>query len=509
MELTSKMDRRALLVSAASTVGSFATDISASSKTDSPSSVSTGHYVNVRDFGAKADGETDDTKAVQAAADSLVSGGILFFPTGSYALTQVRIQSNTWVLGAGGGSVLVSRSKVPVRGVITNADQVTGNVHLRVSNITIQRTVALATDFNDHVFFKNSSFICIEDTTQLGVATDGGSNKAITLEGCQYGWIVRNYCKNIGDNCIAVNWNGSRQSGYHTIANNTTEVGSWTHSHIVATSDHTKILDNVFIGGTFGVELGNDVDSVTVRGNECIGCGVFISPSGSNFEISENTALDPGRGSIYVNSAFGPTRGHVIRNNNVTTIYCNGAGNRFEDVLIEGNKVHGNLSIGDGSGIVVQSVENALVRNNTCHGHARFGVHFQTTRNAVVEGNVCFGNRGHGIQMDIGSPSYSAIVRSNVCYSNQGFGFRLEQPQNWTFVDNEGWGNSSGLVSVVNPLLRGRTPFKSVRISGFGPPSFYGAPGSTYYRLDGGSGSSLYVKESADSSSDGWVGTTR
>jgi len=45
-----------------------------------------GAPVNVKDFGAKGDGTTDDTAAIQAAISS-VSSGILYFPVGSYKTT--------------------------------------------------------------------------------------------------------------------------------------------------------------------------------------------------------------------------------------------------------------------------------------------------------------------------------------------------------------------------------------------------------------------------------------
>jgi polygalacturonase len=44
-------------------------------------------YVNVKEYGAKADGKSDDTQAIQKAlAAAVKKGGICFLPTGSYRL---------------------------------------------------------------------------------------------------------------------------------------------------------------------------------------------------------------------------------------------------------------------------------------------------------------------------------------------------------------------------------------------------------------------------------------
>ena len=47
---------------------------------------------NAKDFGAKGDGKTDDTKAIQSALDYIIDngGGTLFFPTGRYRLATMQ-----------------------------------------------------------------------------------------------------------------------------------------------------------------------------------------------------------------------------------------------------------------------------------------------------------------------------------------------------------------------------------------------------------------------------------
>lgn len=65
---------------------------------------------NVRDYGAVADGTTDDTAAVQAALDAAaVSGGIVFFPAGNYSVNPVFAAQGVSIQGASNANTIVKR----------------------------------------------------------------------------------------------------------------------------------------------------------------------------------------------------------------------------------------------------------------------------------------------------------------------------------------------------------------------------------------------------------------
>lgn len=73
-------------------------------------SMISGAVANVLDFGAVGDGVTDDTAAIQAAIDSVNQLGTVFFPAGTYKITDTLdiIYTNVWhavnLLGVGNGS---------------------------------------------------------------------------------------------------------------------------------------------------------------------------------------------------------------------------------------------------------------------------------------------------------------------------------------------------------------------------------------------------------------------
>ena len=54
-----------------------------------------GVFYNVKDYGAKGDGQTIDTKAIEAAIDAAAAkgGGTVFFPAGNYQSFTIHLKS--------------------------------------------------------------------------------------------------------------------------------------------------------------------------------------------------------------------------------------------------------------------------------------------------------------------------------------------------------------------------------------------------------------------------------
>jgi hypothetical protein len=60
--------------------------------------------INVKSEGAKGDGVTDDTTAIQAIIDSMTTGGTIFFPKGTYKITNLSIL-NPYITLKGEGTI--------------------------------------------------------------------------------------------------------------------------------------------------------------------------------------------------------------------------------------------------------------------------------------------------------------------------------------------------------------------------------------------------------------------
>ncbi len=71
------------------------------------------HFVSVKDYGAKADGATDDAAAIQSALDSLKdSGGIIIFPVGTYLIKSAVLFYSNQTLWFESGAVLLQGAAI-------------------------------------------------------------------------------------------------------------------------------------------------------------------------------------------------------------------------------------------------------------------------------------------------------------------------------------------------------------------------------------------------------------
>jgi hypothetical protein len=98
--------RRRLAQAAA--LGALAPGAGIAAKADQASGSQTSNAANTifdaRQFGAKGDGKSDDTKAIQSAIDAGTRGGAVFVPPGVYLSSELRLRPHVSLIGVAGWS---------------------------------------------------------------------------------------------------------------------------------------------------------------------------------------------------------------------------------------------------------------------------------------------------------------------------------------------------------------------------------------------------------------------
>ena len=142
--------------------------------------------VNVKDpqFGAKGDGVTDDTAAIQAALDAVYTagGGRVYLPPGTYIVTQIQLRDDVELFGESRGSTTLKlKASANTDIIIKHASDTGLNVGLR--HLTVNGNQSNNTQGG--VYWSGSSgnrgpTITIEDVlvTQCRDDTNGGGGAA-------------------------------------------------------------------------------------------------------------------------------------------------------------------------------------------------------------------------------------------------------------------------------------------------------------------------------------------
>lgn len=172
-------------------------------------------FANIMDFGAAADGATDDTPAFKAALDAATA---VYVPPGTYIVQLLSIPSHRKLFGAGETSV------IKTAGAPRSFGSEEGASHITLSGFTIEghglfEEICPGEDETDTripnqffgISFKKCEYLCIENLTITQVPGYG-----IELDGCRYSDINSIRVINSGRLCgysgITLNFN-SKQLG--------------------------------------------------------------------------------------------------------------------------------------------------------------------------------------------------------------------------------------------------------------------------------------------------------
>ncbi len=344
---------------------------------------------NVRDFQAAGDGVTDDTVSVkQALAAALRAKGTVYFPPGTYVLSDtLEVTDTVALVGAGWGSTLRLKSGVRKVMILVQGMSSTGETFgFHASNFVLDGSQGGQLDAG--LLQINSAVGFVVD--HLWVRNGGRPGESRS--------------QGVGGIAIAVKSLRNRVSSRGVVLNSLIE--ETTKPGIVWSTHATDglISGNVIRGASGNSQTPclaiSEGRNVTVVGNSvsrCEGSGISIA-NGSN-----NVA--PLHAIVANNHAYANGTG-LVEGNGIQVV--NAAPDRTAFIEITGNVLYENSGAGDGYGILVQNVDHVVVKGNIVRNNKRSGIVLYNVSGGIVEGNYVFGNN------KLGTPEHSGIMLHQV-----------------------------------------------------------------------------------------------
>jgi hypothetical protein len=378
---------------------------------------STQGIFNVRCYGAKGDGKTDDLGAVLAARDAVnaAGGGVLFFPRGTFVVSNtIEIGASTTVLGLGAVSLLQAKPGVACFNMLLtrNADDV------RVRDLVLDGNRAMTSPPADA---DNENIGCGFLGQPVGRGQTGLSIKNVIVRD-HHGSGIRITGPNNSDDPYRLCPNEVEVIGCQIL-------GCGSRGVILTRATRARIAGNVITCCTqAGIQLvksraavidGNVVQKTVQSLGSRGGQGIFAANS-FDYVIVNNVASENERWGIVASGSVGifppqhPMSQRYLVAHNVCRANATG-GITIDPTLPEDHPDHDQIQdsfatvasnvcvANQGPGIRTTHAGYLAVYGNICDGNDNAGIGIVSSRYAVVADNVLTGNsNGVGFFADAG-----------------------------------------------------------------------------------------------------------
>lgn len=393
--------------------------------------------VNVHWFGAKGDGVTDDTAAIQAAIQAAVGNTTFFSADKVYIISsELTLPSSSHLFGYGAKLFLKALSNSRM---LSNNNHTAGNTNIFIEGLEFdgnknnQGSVSTPA-----ILFKKSTFVTLQNV----IVHD---SRIATYLVDSYNQILFVDCSNCTvEKCESYNSDQGGVLGFYGAGGN------------------HKILNNNFYNGATGIEGSNQTDSVvsknTVR-NVGYSC---ISYSGLRNVISENILSGSSQGSGIVCGHAGTppliadysvVSGNIISDTRQYGIAT--AGSSY--VTITNNQITRSLNSYSHSIYILQNCKNIKVIGNTIIdgftiGATASGIFVEDSDGSVISDNIIknvLGNStGHGIYLYLSCPN--TIISGNIVNNSAGSGILLSSSASTRCIVNRNNISTSALTGITS-----------------------------------------------------------
>lgn len=271
-----------------------------------------GIYKNVKDYGAKGDGVTDDASAIQSAltASNVDGGGIVFFPEGTYLLKSSALFYSNQILLFEPGATLLQGAAINslMRNYSTTSVGGYDGTH---DSMIIGATFdgGTYTENNTLLGFCHAKNITVKDCkfkNAYGIWHDLeiNSSQYVLVENCDF-----NGSRKTGQNGENLQIDGACSTSYYpwgdikidnTVSqyvevkgchfhSNTTSPGIGNHSNMA--HKFIRIHDCIFDGNTSSrgaINFTSNMTDIDIHDNTFNGCTIGIGSSGATYYIHDN-----------------------------------------------------------------------------------------------------------------------------------------------------------------------------------------------------------------------------
>lgn len=398
-------------------------------------------FANVMDYGAKADGTTDDREAF---VNALATGKPVYAPEGTYRISSaITVNAGVHVFGDGQGKTILKfdNQTDPQKYLFQNYTEASKQGAIfRDFTIDVNTYEQDPKKFHGGIFLQAFTDILI-DNIEVYHTSEGGN--AVTLWGCSRGTVSNCFMHHLYGTGIYV----CESSSKINIVNNKVIdsivtsgcIDCWQSNNIVIEGNYVESQNNLTFGMNIdtcrqliiannncnasntgiavfsssemtiignrcrnssfaGIELqkntsGNPCSIITIADNDCLYNGEFgiVDSSESQFtKIHNNRIGETQKHGIYcVNNSLCDIKGNTVRNSGLSTA------NTFADIYIAGTgqypSINDNVmySANAAANVYTESgVGGVMCNNNNCLATGgTYNINIVGTASAIVENN--------------------------------------------------------------------------------------------------------------------------
>jgi parallel beta-helix repeat protein len=343
--------------------------------------------ISVSAFGARGDGQTNDTQAFIAAITVAASEGArLQLGNATYLLTAtLTIPATAKPISIAGGTstTLLFAPPHPIDSGIV----VSKNSAVELKSFTIQGSGA---GLNHAIFVTGSTNVRLDSLQIKNIQGTGAlTTSAIILSGDNLVWITNSIFTGVGagpGKPAFVIWNYYKTDSQNIyISHNNISGNAANISIAMFDTNHSVIQNNVIDGGNNCVNpCNNNGYGVVFYLENLHGFPPNLAPKLQDETITGNQISNTSGSGIYLASVTGAT----ISGNSVTH-----SSQRMDDTTLPA------------AGIALNGADNVSVTNNIIQNDGRGGICLTTTKNDVIEGNQINNSPKWGIHLRVADAS--------------------------------------------------------------------------------------------------------